>query len=337
MGRARLLRTTAAALAITVAATGCVTRDDNSAITVTDESVPVAELAGLTLNVGDQKGNTEALLTAAGELENLPYEVEFSLFTSGPPQIEAATAGKIDFAVTGNTPPVFGAANNAKIKVVSGYVGSGRGDQILIPKDSPIESVEDLKGKKIAIAKGSSAHANVLEQLQKVGLTISDVEPVFLQPADSLGAFQQGAVDAWAIWDPFTALAQEQTGARTLATADDSYGFGVASTTALGDPKRNTAIRDLTERIARAAKWAQANPQEWAEKYAASVDIPPQVAAVAQERSLRPAIPLTDEVVQSEQTLVDLFYKSKQTQRKPDFNGYVDRRYNDELGPYFGT
>ena len=82
-------------------------------------TVPLTELSGVTLNVGDQKGGTESLLRAAGALENLPYEVAFSTFTSGPPQIEAATAGKIDFAITGNSPPVFGAASNAKIKVVA--------------------------------------------------------------------------------------------------------------------------------------------------------------------------------------------------------------------------
>ena len=95
-------------------------------------TVPLTELAGLTLQVGDQKGGTESLLRAAGALDDLPYQVQFSTFTSGPPQIEAATAGKIDFAITGNTPPIFGAASNAKVKVVSAYNGGGVGDQILV-------------------------------------------------------------------------------------------------------------------------------------------------------------------------------------------------------------
>ena len=92
----------------------------------------------MTLQVGDQKGGTESLLRAAGALDDLPYKIAFSTFTSGPPQIEAATAGKIDFAITGNTPPIFGAASNAKVKVVSAYDGGGSGDKVLVHADSPI-------------------------------------------------------------------------------------------------------------------------------------------------------------------------------------------------------
>jgi energy-coupling factor transporter ATP-binding protein EcfA2 len=152
-------------------------------------TVPLSELSALTLNVGDQKGGTEALLRAAGALDNLPYKIAFSTFTSGPPQIEAATAGKIDFAITGNSPPIFGAASNAKVKVVAAYDGGGNGDQIVVHADSPIRSISDLRGKSIAVGKGSSAHGHILGQLEKAGLSTSDVTLVFLQPADPLSAF----------------------------------------------------------------------------------------------------------------------------------------------------
>lgn len=327
----------ALALSFALIASGCVSQDEKGSEDVANTTVSVAELSGVTLKVGDQKGITEPLLAAAGELDGLPYKVEFSMFTSGPPQVEAATGDKIDFAVTGNTPPIFGAANNANIKVVAAYQASGEGDKILIPKDSTLSSVPELKGKKIAVAKGSSAHANVLEQLDAVDVNVDDVELVFLQPADGLAAFQQGSVDAWAIWDPFTAIAEAQTGAKTLVDAEQSYAFGIASAKALADPKRNTALADLVQRIARATKWAQANEQEWANHYAQSVGVAPEVAQVAQERSIKPAVPLTDEVVASEQLLADLFYDSGQIPASPDFDSFVDRRYNTVLEPYFGT
>ena len=116
---------------------GCVSRQDSSGTSEAPATVALSELSDLTLNVGDQKGGTEALLRAAGALDDLPYKIAFSTFTSGPPQIEAATAGKIDFAITGNTPPIFGAASNAKVKIVSAYDGGGFGDQILVHSDSP--------------------------------------------------------------------------------------------------------------------------------------------------------------------------------------------------------
>ena len=182
-----------AIIALVGVVAGCVSREDSSSTGQAPATVPLSDLAGLTLQVGDQKGNTETLLRAAGALDGLPYQIAFSTFTSGPPQVEAATAGKIDFAITGNSPPIFGAASNAKVKVVAAYDGGGVGDQILVHADSPIKNVSELRGKTIVVGKGSSAHGNVLGQLDKAGLTPADVTLVFLQPADALSALHQTA------------------------------------------------------------------------------------------------------------------------------------------------
>ncbi|MFC9982415.1 ABC transporter substrate-binding protein [Gordonia sp. NPDC127522] len=340
--RRRVLAAVLATAALTLGLAGCVQRED-TAESIANETVDVASLQDLTLRVGDQKGGTEALLRASGELEKLPFTIEFSTFTSGPPQIEAATAGKIDFAVTGNTPPIFGAAANAKVKIVTGYANNASGDAILIPGTSTLASVADLKGKKVAVAKGSSAHGHLLLQLNKVNLTLGpgkDVEPVFLQPADALSAFTSGNVDAWAIWDPYTAIVQLENNPKTLVTAEgvsNGYGFGIAGDEALADPRRNTAVRELALGIARAANWAKANPEEWAEQYSAEVGIDPRAGAIAQGRSLRPAIALDDSVVASEQELADAFADSGQLQGQVDLAKFVDNRYDEALAPLFGT
>ena len=336
MSNARLV---AVLIAVVALLAGCVSRTDNSGATQAPATVALSELAGVTLQVGDQKGNTEALLRAAGALDNLPYRVVFSTFTSGPPQVEAATAGKIDFAITGNTPPIFGAASNAKVKVVSAYDGGGTGDQILVHADSPIKTVADLRGKTIAVGKGSSGHGNILGQLDKAGLTTSDVKLVFLQPADALSAFTQQQADAWAIWDPYTAQAEAQLPVRSIAQAKgvtNGYWFGVASDQALADPKRNTALQDLLVRFEKAVRWAQDHPQQWADSYAAAVGLDPKVAAVVQGRSLRLPTELDDDIVASEQKLADLFAASGQiASPAPKFDNWVDRRYNDVLRALF--
>jgi len=336
MSNARLV---AVLIAVVALLAGCVSRTDNSGVTQAPATVALSELAGVTLQVGDQKGNTEALLRAAGALDNLPYRVVFSTFTSGPPQVEAATAGKIDFAITGNTPPIFGAASNAKVKVVSAYDGGGTGDQILVHADSPIKTVADLRGKTIAVGKGSSGHGNILGQLDKAGLTTSDVKLVFLQPADALSAFTQHQADAWAIWDPYTAQAEAQLPVRSIAQAKgvtNGYWFGVASDQALADPKRNTALQDLLVRFEKAVRWAQDHPQQWADSYAAAVGLDPKVAAVVQGRSLRLPTELDDDIVASEQKLADLFAASGQiASPAPKFDNWVDRRYNDALRALF--
>jgi sulfonate transport system substrate-binding protein len=336
------MRRIAAVLALlAVLLAGCVSREENSGAKEAPATVPLSELSGLTLNVGDQKGGTEALLRAAGALENLPYKIAFSTFTSGPPQIEAATAGKIDFAITGNSPPIFGAASNAKVKVVSAYDGGGNGDQIVVHADSPIQSIADLSGKRVAVGKGSSAHGHILGQLEKAGLSTSDVTLVFLQPADALSAFTQRQADAWAIWDPYTAQTAAQLPVRSIGYARDVTNgnwFGIASDQALADPKRNTALADLLVRYEKAARWAKDNPQKWAESYAAAVGLDLKVAEVVQGRSLRLPTELNDQIVASEQKVADLFAASGQiASPAPKFDNWVDRRYNDVLRPLFIT
>jgi sulfonate transport system substrate-binding protein len=325
-----------ALLAMVGVVAGCVSREENSGTQAAPPTVALSELSGVTLQIGDQKGGTESLLRAAGALDNLPYKVAFSTFTSGPPQVEAATAGKIDFAITGNTPPMFGAASNAKIKVVAAYDGGGNGDQVLVRADSPITSITELRGKRIAVGKGSSAHGHILAQLKRSGLTPADVELVFLQPADALSAFQQREVDAWAIWDPYTAQAAEQLPVRTIGQAKgvtNGYWFGIASDQALADPLRNSALADLLIRFEKAARWAVDHPDQWAKSYAAAVGLDLKVAQVAQSRSLRKPTELSDEVVASEQRIADLFAESDQIASAPNFADWVDRRYNDALRP----
>jgi sulfonate transport system substrate-binding protein len=317
--------------------TGCVSREDSSGAKEAPATVPLSELSDLTLQVGDQKGNTETLLRAAGVLNDLPYKIAFSTFTSGPPQVEAATAGKIDFAITGNTPPIFGAASNAKVKVVSAYDGGGNGDQILVHADSPIRSIADLRGKSVAVGKGSSAHGHILAQLKKAGLAPSDVKLVFLQPADALSAFRARQADAWAIWDPYTAQAAAQLPVRSIGQARDVTNgnwFGIASDAALADPKRNTALADLLVRFEKAVRWAKDHPQQWAQSYAEAVGLDVKVAEVVQGRSLRLPTELDDEIIASEQKIADLFAESGQiASPAPKFADWVDRRYNETLRP----
>jgi sulfonate transport system substrate-binding protein len=321
-----------AVLALIGAMTGCVSRELGPQPIGVPSPVPPAELSGLTLHVGDQKGGTEALLRAAHALDGLQYRVEFSTFTSGPPQIEALNAGRIDFAITGNTPPVFGAAANAKTRVVSVWDGAASGEQILVRTSSPIATVHDLADKTILVAKGSAAHANVLEHLADAGLKLKDVKLVFLQPADALSAFANGQGDAWVIWDPYTAQANLTLKVRSIGSAENGYQFGSASVKALTDPQRNAALSDLLVRYQRAAQWARDNPEQWAQKYSAAVGLNLKISALAQSRLRRLPVLLDDKVVAAEQHLADLFASADQIPEAPDFVKWVDRRFNGVLG-----
>ena len=304
----------------------------------TSTSVPNAvsaeDLAKVTLKVGDQKGGAKSLLIAANLLNDAPYRIEWATFTSGPPLLEAASAGAIDIGAVGNTPPIFAAAANAKIAAVSVIKGDVTSDAFLVPADSPLKAVADLRGKNIAVAKGSSAHGQVLLTLREVGLSTKDVNLNFLQPSDAYAAFTQKRVDAWAVWDPYTAQAQQEAGARILADGtgtSNGYGFQVAGTAALGDAGKNAAVKDYVVRYAKARVWADTHREEWAKAWAAETGLKIEVARAAVDRAGDLPVPLDDAVVKSEQDLADAFTADQTLPGKVDFVKFVDRRFEADL------
>ena len=319
---------------------GCVSREDGSGAQQAPATVPLSELSGLTLQVGDQKGGTESLLRAAGALDNLPYKVAFSTFTSGPPQIEAATAGKIDFAITGNTPPIFGAASNAKVKVVSAYDGGGCGDRSWCTPIRRSASIADLRGKRIAVGKGSSAHGHMLAQLNRAGLCAvrrhagvpaARRRAVGVHPAPGRRVGGLGPVHRTGRSRHCRCAASPR---RTGVT--NGAGFGVASDEALADPKRNTALSDLLVRYAKAVRWAKDNPDEWAQSYAAAVGLDPKVAAVGAGVAAcgcRPRCP-TSWWHPSRRWPTSSPNPSR-SRTAPKFADWVDRRYSDALAPLY--
>src|ERR1035437_4016789 len=190
--RRPLILATLAPLAALVVLTGCTPATSAAAPAaakiVVPAAVPTKDLAGLTLNVGDQKAGLQALPTAAGELADVPYNIKWSTFSSGPPLLEAVNAGAVDVGGVGNTPPIFSAAAGGKIAIISAARNSAAGDAVLGPKGSTARTFADLKGKRVAVAKRSSAHGNLLLQLKKAGLVPADIQITFVAPSDGYAA-----------------------------------------------------------------------------------------------------------------------------------------------------
>ncbi len=297
----------------------------------TAQDTPAGEVV---LKVGDQKGGAKALLTAAGLLKDFPYKLEWSTFTSGPPLLEAASAGAIDVGGVGNTPPIFAAAANAKIAAVGASKGDVEADAILVPGNSPLHGVSELKGRNIAVAKGSSAHGQVLTSLRAAGLTTKDVTLNFLQPSDAYSAFSQGKVDAWAVWDPYTAQAQQEAGARILVDGKgtaNGYGFQVAGRKALDDKGKNPALKEYLIRYYKAQKWADTHREEWAKAWAAETGLKYEVALAAVNRNGDLPVKIDDTLIKSEQELADAFTEDKTVPGKVDFAKFVDTRFQGDL------
>jgi sulfonate transport system substrate-binding protein len=285
------------------------------------------------LHVGDQAGTgAQALLTAAGLIGKLPFKVSWSDFTSGPPMLQAMGAGSVDVGGVGNSPPVFAAAGGSKIAIVGAYQSSPFGTALLVPKGSPVTSVAQLKGKRIAVAQGSASDYHLLTVLAKAGISVHDVTLTYLQPAEGLAALSSGHVNAWDVWSPFVEQAEVQKNARALVTGagyGSPYSFAVASRAALGDPARAAAIGDYLKLVAEAHAWAGSHRAAWAAVWAKASGLPGSVMVKAVGDSVAHAVPITPAIIASEQQVSDAFTKAGLIPVHVDFSQYVVTSFNN--------
>jgi sulfonate transport system substrate-binding protein len=293
-------------------------------------------LSSVTLNVGDQKGTgAEAILKAAGLLNTLPFHVNWSDFTSGPPMLEAMASGSVDVGGVGDAPPVFAAAGGEGVEIVGAReVPTGDQDAVLVPKGSPITSIQQLKGKKIAYGSGSSGNYQMLTVLTAAGLTTKDVTLVNLQPAEALAAFTSGSVDAWDIWPPYVQQVVAQDGAKVLARGSQygsPYSYEVASKAAVANPAKAAAIQVYLTTLNKAYVWAEKNPDAWGTAWAAATGLPASITDVAATVDSTTPVVINSTITNSEQELVTQFYKAGLIPSQPTMSGYITSQFNSSV------
>lgn len=266
------------------------------------------------VRVGFQKYGTLVLLKGKGLLEEklapLGYTVKWAEFAAGPQMLEALNAGAIDIAQTGEAPPIFAQAASPRLAYVAYEPPAPKGEAILVPKDSPIQSVADLKGRKVALNKGSNVHFLLARALEAAGVPYEDITPVFLAPADARAVFASGAVDAWVIWDPFQASAEQTLGAREIANAEGlapNYQFYLGDRSFV--EQNPEAVRTIIGAISEIGAWIKANPKAAADELAPSTGIPVAALERAISRQSFGVAPLTPEVVADQQAVADTFAK----------------------------
>ncbi|WP_036303954.1 sulfonate ABC transporter substrate-binding protein [Methylomicrobium agile] len=263
------------------------------------------------ITLGYQKYGPLIILKSTGELEKRLQDkgvsVKWAEFQFGPPMLEALNANKLDFAVTGETPPVFAqAAKGSPLVYVANEPASPQGEGLVVKADSEIKSVVDLKGKKIATAKGSNAHYFLIQALAKAGLTLNDIEVAYLAPADARAALERGDVAAWSIWDYFYAAAEVQLATRTLTD-----GTGIVNNHAFYTSRREFVekypelIEIVLEAVRKTDAWVKNNPAEAAEKLAVHVGVDANILEKALRRSSYGSAHLTAEVVAAQQKIAD--------------------------------
>ena len=227
----------------------------------------LAQNAENVIRIGYQKYGTLVLLKVRGSLEKrlapLHVEVKWTEFPAGPQLLEGLNVGSIDFGTVGEAPPIFAQAAGADLVYVGNEPPAYAAEAVLVPEDSPIKTVAQLKGKKIALNKGSNVHFLLVKLLEKAGVQYKDIDAVFLTPADARAAFERGSVDAWAIWEPFLAAAQRQTGARILADGNgvvSNHQFFLASRPYASN--RADVVAIVLQEVAAVDEWAKTNPKE---------------------------------------------------------------------------
>ncbi|AGB23762.1 ABC transporter, substrate-binding protein, aliphatic sulfonates family [Mycobacterium sp. JS623] len=337
----RPFRLTSAAVLLTVASVlaACSTSKGPAApLSSTGGSTAAThpEWSQYTFTIGDNGGDgSEELAKVTGAFDDAPYKVKFARFDYGPPLVQAAATGDIDLGYVGTVPPITGAAKQFGFKIVATQHGTDptkAAENIIVPKGSPIQTLADLKGKKIAIPQGSSAHGLALLVLKSVGLTPKDVELVYLSPAAGATAFNTGKVDAWSIWNPPSAIAVKD-GARILAKGippiDQVNNYYVANEKSLSDATKRAALADVLTRIARIFNWAQLNPDEYAKAIAKETGISKDDARTTVDAYQFKVTQVLPADIKAEQDLSDAFFEAGEIAKKVDLAEITDNLLPD--------
>jgi sulfonate transport system substrate-binding protein len=272
------------------------------------------------LRVGHQKGWL-SLIKARGTLEKrlapLGVKVTWTEFNAGPVQLEALNVGAIDFGDVGEAPPIFAQAAGAPLVYAGSSVPRPAVEAVVVPKDSAIRTVADLKGKRVAYNKGSNVHYFLVKLLEKHGLKYGDVQSIFLPPPDARAAFERGAVDAWVIWDPFLASAEKTLGARILANAQ-----GVVNNRAYYFTSRDFATRNpevlriAVDEINVIETWISKNKAEAATELAQVLGLDRSITELFIGRVGYGTTVVSRDILAEQQAIADTFFDLKLIPKK---------------------
>lgn len=285
------------------------------------------------LIVGDQRGGAQALLQAAGELQHVPYEIKWALFPAAAPLLEALDAGAVDIGGIGGAPYAFAYASGAKIRAVAAYrpggKATGQATAIVVPKNSSLRRVADLRGKRLATIKGSIGQDLVLRLLQREGVDPKSIHWVYLANGEAKAALETGAIDAWSTWGSYVGIAVLEGGNRVLADAQDlpsGAGFFAAGDKAIAT--KRAQITDFLERLARARKWGNQHPDDYARVLARETRIPLNVARFSIDAALGTSVPIDQALVAEQRDIFARYHAAGIIPDVPELAGAYDGSFN---------
>jgi sulfonate transport system substrate-binding protein len=288
-------------------------------------------LSRLTLQVATYRGGDANFNENAGT-ERRPYQVRFSEFPGGNLIVEALASGSLDLGSMSEIPPIFSIQSHRQPRLIAVIQGDVNNQVFLIPEASRIESVAQLRGKRVGYVKATTAHYFLIKALREQGLTMADVNAIALTPQDGFTAFQSGQLDAWVTYGTFIQLARFRSGARVLKTAlgylSGNY-LLAARPAALDDPLRRQAIIDYLGRQRQTLEWINTHPEQWAEKSAQLLGVDKAVFVDMVENRSQPwkLRAIDDQAIASQQEVADVFFEAGVLNERIDVSPLWDRQF----------
>ena len=269
-----------------------------------------------TLRIGYQKGSITLLLAKEHRLLEKRFprtDVQWIEFPAGPQMLEAMNVNALDIGSTGDIPPLFAQAPGADLVYIGTEPPKPQAETILVRADSPLKGIADLKGKKVAFQRGSSSHNLILRALNKAGLNYRDIQPMNLPPANARAAFEQGSVDAWAIWEPYSSLALSQGNVRVLANGEVLNLSGPVYTARRAYAQDNDAfVHALLDELTAAEGLTRSQRQDSLNVVKKYMGLPDEViASYLDNRPPSPILPVDESIIRAQQTTADLFYQNQ--------------------------
>ncbi|WP_010112186.1 sulfonate ABC transporter substrate-binding protein [Acinetobacter sp. P8-3-8] len=269
-----------------------------------------------TLNIGYQKYGLLPIIKARGDLDKALKEkgvnIKWVEFPAGPQLLEGLNVGSVSFGEAGEAPPIFAQAANSNLVYIANQPAAPKAEALIVPKDSTIKSIQDLKGKRVVLNKGSNVHYLLLKVLEANHLKLEDIQVVYLPPADARAAFEKGAVDAWVIWDPFFASAEKQLGAKVLATGENlvsNHQFYLADRKFA--EQHPDILKAVVNELNTTTQWVSQHQTDAAKLLEKPTGLPLDVLNTSISRMGFGVQPISNEVAKEQQYVADAFYQQK--------------------------
>ncbi len=265
------------------------------------------------LRIGYQRfgnlGVLKARQTLEREFAGRGVNVLWSEFPAGPQMLQALSNNDIDFGTTGEAPPVFAQSRENALLYVAWEPPAPRSVAMVVPNDSDIQHIHQLRGKRIALNKGSNVHWLLVQILEEAGLHLEDIKVVYAPPKYPLTPSDYLAADAWMMWDPVLSDAEKSGQLRIVATGEgrvNNHQFYIARRQYA--QHNDDIIAHVVDALGRTGKFIDRQRHDAAQLLSSELGLDITSLECALARRSHQTREMDLKVIRAQQTIADRFY-----------------------------